>query len=41
MTAYQAKEFLEIIANWCFQFYDENTPGVKTNECGIKIFENT
>ena len=39
MTAYQAKEFLEIIANWCFQFYDESIPGVKTNECGIRIFE--
>ena len=39
MNGYQAKELLEIITNWCFQFYDESIHGVNINECGIRIFE--
>lgn len=39
MTKYQAKEFLEIILNWCFQFYDERTLGIDTDKYGIRIFE--
>lgn len=39
MTKQQATELLEIINNWCFQFYDERIPGVPENEYGIRIFE--
>lgn len=40
MTQNQAKEFLKVIENWCFQYYDERScENMPKNEYGIRIFE--
>lgn len=38
MTIQEKIKLLNVIKNWCFQYYDERS-GVSTELCGIQIFK--